>query len=43
MLRYDRTFLQQTGVVFDGLHALLSNEAVKKGLKTETNEKHVKE
>jgi hypothetical protein len=31
VLRDDRKLVQQTGVVFDGLHALLSRDAVKPG------------
>ncbi|HEX6649095.1 MAG TPA: chromate resistance protein ChrB domain-containing protein [Pyrinomonadaceae bacterium] len=34
VLRDDRKLLQQTGVVFDGLHALLSKETAKPGRKT---------
>jgi hypothetical protein len=37
VLRDDRKLLQQTGVVFDGLHALLSNEAAKPARKTKRN------
>jgi hypothetical protein len=35
--RDDRKLLQQTGVVFDGLHALLSKDVVKPGRKTKRN------
>jgi hypothetical protein len=42
VLRDDRKLLQQTGVVFDGLHALLSNNAVKPGRKTKPNGKRTK-
>ena len=34
VLRDDRKLLQQTGIVFDGLHALLSKDAVKPTRKT---------
>ena len=34
LLRDDRKLLQQTGFVFDGLHALLSKDDVKPGSKT---------
>jgi len=37
VLRDDRKLLQQTGVVFDGLHALLSKDSVKPGRKTRRN------
>jgi hypothetical protein len=37
VLRDDRKLLQQTGVVFDGLHALLSKDADKPGRKTKRN------
>lgn len=37
VLRDDRKLLQQTGIVFDGLHALLSNDAVKPRRKTRRN------
>jgi hypothetical protein len=37
VLRDDRKLLQQTGVVFDGLHALLSRDAVKPARKTKRN------
>jgi hypothetical protein len=42
VLRDDRKLLQQTGVVFDGLHALLSKDAVKPGHKTKRNGKRSK-
>ena len=37
VLRDDRKLLQQTGVVFDGLHALLTKEAVKPARKSKRN------
>ena len=37
LLRDDRKLLQQTSVVFDGLHALLSKDAVKPARKTKRN------
>jgi hypothetical protein len=37
VLRDDRKLLQQTGVVFDGLHALLSKDAEKPRGKTKRN------
>ncbi|HEY0726991.1 MAG TPA: chromate resistance protein ChrB domain-containing protein [Pyrinomonadaceae bacterium] len=42
VLRDDRKLLQQTGVVFDGLHALLSKDEVKPGRKTKRNGKRFK-
>jgi len=42
VLRDDRKLLQQTGVVFDGLHALLSKEATKPKRKTRRNGKRSK-
>ena len=39
VLRDDRKLLQHTGVLFDGLHALLSKEAVKPKRKTKRNAK----
>ena len=42
VLRDDRKLLQQTGVVFDGLHALLSNDTEKPGRKSKRNAKHSK-
>jgi len=42
VLRDDRKLLQQTGVVFDGLHALLSKETVKSGRKTKQSGKRSK-
>jgi len=39
VLRDDRKLLQQTGVVFDGLHALLSKDAMKPRRKTKRNGK----
>jgi len=42
VLRDDRKLLQQTGVVFDGLHALLSKDSVKPGRKTKRNAKRSK-
>ena len=42
VLRDDRKLLQQTGVVFDGLHALLSNDAVKTERKSKLNGKQSK-
>ena len=39
VLRDDRKLLQQMGVVFDGLHALLSNESVKPERKTKRSAK----
>ena len=42
VLRDDRKLLQQTGVVFDGLHALLSKDDVKPGRKTKRNGKRSK-
>jgi len=42
VLRDDRKLLQQTGVVFDGLHALLSKDAVTPQSKTKRNGKHSK-
>ena len=41
-LRDDRRLLQQTSVVFDGLHALLSEHAVKPKRKTKRSGKHSK-
>src|SRR5215213_4026848 len=40
--RDDRKLLQQTGVVFDGLYALLSKDAAKPGRKIKRNGKHSK-
>jgi hypothetical protein len=37
VLRDDRKLLQQTGVVFDGLHALLSKDAAPPARKTKRN------
>jgi hypothetical protein len=37
VLRDDRKLLQQTGVVFDGLHALLSKDAGQPDRKTKRN------
>ena len=42
VLRDDRKLLQQTNVVFDGLHALLSKDAVKPRRKTKRNGKSSK-
>jgi len=42
VLRDDRKLLQQTGVVFDGLHALLSKDVVKPERKTKRNGKRSK-
>ena len=42
VLRDDRKLLQHTGVLFDGLHALLSKEAVKPKSKTKRNAKRSK-
>jgi hypothetical protein len=42
VLREDRKLLQQTGVVFDGLHALLSNDSIEPGRKTRRNGKRSK-
>ncbi|HEU0252077.1 MAG TPA: chromate resistance protein ChrB domain-containing protein, partial [Pyrinomonadaceae bacterium] len=42
VLRDDRKLLQQTGFVFDGLHALLSKDAEKPGRKTKRNGKRSK-
>jgi hypothetical protein len=42
VLRDDRKLLHQTGVVFDGLHALLSKDAVKPGRKSKRNGKRSK-
>jgi Uncharacterized conserved protein len=42
VLRDDRKVLQQTGVVFDGLYAVLSKGAVKPGRKAIRNGKHSK-
>ena len=42
VLRDDRKLLQQTGVLFDGLHALLSKEPVKPSRKTKRNGKRSK-
>ncbi len=42
VLRDDRKLLQQTGVLFDGLHALLSKAAVKPVNKTKRNGKRTK-
>lgn len=42
VLRDDRKLLQQTGVVFDGLHTLLSKDAVKPRRKTKRNGKRSK-
>jgi hypothetical protein len=42
VLREDRKLLQQTGVVFDGLHAFLSNDSIKPGRKTRRNGKRSK-
>ena len=42
VLRDDRKLLQQTGIIFDGLHALLSKDAVKPGPKTKRNGKRSK-
>lgn len=42
VLRDDRKLLQQTGVVFDGLHALLTNGSGKPGRKTRRNGKRSK-
>ena len=42
VLRDDRKLLQQTAVVFDGLHALLSNDPVKPKRKTRRNGKRSK-
>lgn len=42
VLRDDRKLLQQTSVVFDGLHALLSKDAPKPGRKTKRNGKRTK-
>lgn len=42
VLRDDRKLLQQTGVVFDGLHALLSKDAVKPARKTKRNGRRAK-
>ena len=42
VLRDDRKLLQHTGVLFDGLHALLSQEAVKATRKTKRNAKRSK-
>ena len=42
VLRDDRKLIQQTGVVFDGLHALLSKDDVKSGRKTKRDGKRSK-
>jgi hypothetical protein len=42
VLRDDRKLLQQTGVVFDGLHALLSKDSVEPRRKTKRNGKRPK-
>jgi len=42
VLRDDRKLLQQTNVVFDGLHALLSKDTAKPGRKTKRNGKRSK-
>lgn len=42
LLRDDRKLLQQTSVVFDGLHALLSKDAVKPSRKTKQDGKRSK-
>ncbi len=42
MLRDDRKLLQQTGVLFDGLHALLGKNAVKPERKSKRNGKRTK-
>jgi hypothetical protein len=42
VLRDDRRLLQQTGVLFDGLHALLSKDAAKPERKTKRNGKRTK-
>jgi hypothetical protein len=42
VLRDDRKLLQQTSIVFDGLHELLSKDAVKAARKTKRNEKRSK-
>ena len=42
VLRDDRKLLQQTGVVFDGLHALLSKDTEKPGRRTKRNGKRSK-
>jgi len=42
VLRDDRKLLQQMGVVFDGLHALLSKDSAKPGRKTKRNGKRSK-
>ena len=42
VLRDDRKLLQQTGVLFDGLHALLSKNAVKPERKSKRNGKRTK-
>lgn len=42
VLRDDRKLLQQTGGVFDGLHALLSKDAMKQQRKTKRNGKRSK-
>ena len=42
VLRDDRKLLQQTGVVFDGLHALLSKDSVQPGRKKRRNGKRSK-
>jgi hypothetical protein len=43
VLRDDRKLLQQTGVVFDGLHSLLSKDAAKTRRKTKRNGQRSKE
>ena len=42
VLRDDRKLIQQTGVVFDGLHALLSQDSVQPGRKKRRNGKRSK-
>ena len=42
VLRDDRKLIQQTGVVFDGLHALLSKDSMQPGRKKRQNGKRSK-
>ena len=42
VLRDDRKLIQQTGIVFDGLHALLSQDSVQSGRKKRRNGKRSK-
>jgi hypothetical protein len=42
VLRHDRKLLQQTGVIFDGLHALLSRDVAEAKRKTKRNGKRAK-